>query len=250
MSEGLAVWFGQRFVTLAAGSKRFVLMMIGALAVASVIPMFAQNAELQQKLAVVKQTVAQNKQKLLQYQWIETRQLTLKGEDKPPSQERCQYGPDGQIQRTPISPPPPPPSGGRLKKRIVEKKTEEMKDYLSDVKGLLALYVPPDPQKMEQAYKAGKFSLNPSGSVTNFIFKDYAQPGDQMTLVFDPAKLSVISLSVDTYMGEAKDAVGLQVQMGLLPDGTSHVQQTVLNVVAKKLVVTTTNSNYQKLGAY
>ena len=250
MSEGLGVWLCRRFATTAAGSNRFILMIIAAFTVAATVPVFAQNAELQQKLAVVKQTVAQNKQKLLQYQWIETRQLTLKGEDKPPSQERCQYGPDGQIQRTPISPPPPPPSGGRLKKRIIEKKTDEMKDYLGDVKGLLALYVPPDPQKMEQAYKAGKFSVNPAGPITNFIFKDYAQPGDQMTLVFDPAKLSVISLSVDTYMGEAKDGVGLQVQMGLFPDGTSHVQQTVLNVAAKKLVVTTTNSNYQKLGAY
>jgi hypothetical protein len=248
MSVGLAIGYCQRFVPANIPGKRW--MMIGALAVTTSAPMFAQNAELQQKLAVVKQTVAQNKQKLLQYQWIETRQLTLKGEDKPPSQERCQYGPDGQIQRTPISPPPPPPSGGRLKKRIIEKKTDEMKDYLADVKGLLALYVPPDPQKMEQAYQAGKFSLNPAGPITNFIFKDYAQPGDQMTLVFDPAKLSVISLSVDTYMGEAKDKVGLQVRMGMLPDGTSHVQQTVLNVAAKKVVVTTTNSNYQKLGAY
>ncbi len=123
-----------------------------------------------------------------------------------------------------------------------------MKDYLGDVKGLLSMYVPPDPQKMQQAYQAGKFSLNPTESITNFIFKDYAQPGDQMTLAFDPAKLAVISLTVDTYMGEAKDAVILQVRMALLPDGTSHVQQTVLNVVAKKVVVTTTNSDYQKLG--
>jgi hypothetical protein len=250
MNKGLAVRYWEQFVadTIAAGGKCW--MMIVVLALAATVPMSAQNAELQEKLAVVKKTVAQNKQKLRQYQWIETRQLTLKGEDKPPSQERCQYGPDGQVQRTPISPPPPPPSGGRLKKRIIEKKTEEMKDYLGDVKGLLALYVPPDPQKMEQAYKAGKFSLNPAGGITNFIFKDYAQPGDQMTLSFDPAKLAVVSLNVDTYLGEAKDVVGLQVKMALLPDGTSHVQQTVLNVVAKKVVVTTTNSNYQKLGGY
>jgi hypothetical protein len=224
--------------------------MAGVVILAATVPLAAQNAELQQRLAVVKKTVAQNKQKLRHYQWIETRQLTLKGDDKAPSQERCQYGPDGQVQRTPLTPPPPPPSGGRLKKKIIEKKKEEMKDYLDDVKILLSLYVPPDPQKMEQAYKDGKFSLNPAGHITNFIFKDYAQPGDQMTLSFDPSKSAVVSLAVDTYLGEAKDVVGLQVQMATLPDGTSHVQQTVLNVVAKKVVVTTTNSNYQKLAAY
>ena len=49
-------------------------------------------------------------------------------------------------------------------------------------------------------------------------------------------------------MGDAKDAVTLQVQMASLPDGTGYPQQTVLNASAKELVVTTTNSNYQKLG--
>ena len=51
-------------------------------------------------------------------------------------------------------------------------------------------------------------------------------------------------------MGKTKDAVTLQVQMASLPDGTNHVQQTVLDATAKKLQVMTTNSNYQKLGGY
>jgi hypothetical protein len=39
------------------------------------------------------------------------------------------------------------------------------------------------------------------------------------------------------------------VQMGSLADGTNYEQRTVLNATAKQLVVTTTNSDYQKLGA-
>ena len=83
-------------------------------------------------------------------------------------------------------PPPPPPSGGRLKQRIIEKKEAEMKEYMGEVKVLLGMYVPPDPQKMEQAHQAGNVSLNPAGGVVNLIFANYAQPGDQMTLTFDP----------------------------------------------------------------
>jgi len=49
-------------------------------------------------------------------------------------------------------------------------------------------------------------------------------------------------------MGETKDSVTLQVQMASLPDGTNYVQQTLLDAAAKKLQVTTTNSNYQRLG--
>ena len=83
----------------------------------------------------------------------------------------------------------------------------------------------------------------------NLVFTDYAQPGDKMTLSFDTATKKIAGLSINTYMGKEKDVVTLQVKMGSLPDGTNYEQQTVLNASAKQLVVTTTNSNYQKLGA-
>ncbi len=119
---------------------------------------------------------------------------------------------------------------------------------MGDVKSLLSMYLPPDPQKMEQAKQAGNMSLNPAGGVVNLVFKNYAQPGDQLTLTFDPNARKVVAVSVNTYMGETKDTVTLQAQMASLPDGTNYVQQTVLDATAKKLQVTTTNSNYQKLG--
>ena len=226
------------------------LVIIGAIALVAGGVASAQNGELQQKLAAAKQAAAENKQRLRQYQWTETTQLTLKGDPKPSTQKLCQYGPDGQVQKTPIGPPPEPPSGGRLKQRVIEKKKAEMMDYMDDVKAVLAMYVPPDPERMQQAFQAGKVSLNPAGGVVNLIFTDYAQPGDRMTLVFNPEIKKIVSLSVNTYMGQAKDVVTLQVQMAPLPDGTSYAQQTILTATAKELVVTTTNSNYQKLGGY
>src|SRR5260370_16206582 len=219
----------------------------GAIVFLTVGPAIAQNSELQEKVAAVKQSAAENKLKLQQYQWIETTQLTLKGDPKPASKNLCRYGPDGQVQKNLVSPPPEPPSGGRMKQRIIAKKKEEMTDYMGDVRVLLSQYVPPDPQKMQLAYQAGKVSLNPAGRVVNLIFKDYAQPGDQMTLRFDTAAHKITSLSVNSYLGEAKDAVTLQVQMASLPDGTNYAQQTILNATAKELVVTTTNSNYRHL---
>jgi hypothetical protein len=226
-------------------SKR--LMLAGAVVLVATIPALPQNPELQQKLAAVKAVAAENKQQLRQYQWTETIQLTLKGEAKPPTQNLCQYGPDGQVQKTPIGPPPEQPSGGRMKQKIIAKKKAEMKDYMGEVKGLLSMYVPPDPQRMEQAYQAGKFALNPVPGAVNLVFTDYAQPGDRMTVTFDTNAKKITSLDVNTYMGETKDAVTLHVQMATLPNGPNYAQQTVLNATAKELVVTTTNSNYQKL---
>ena len=226
-----------------------------AVMLSAVVPYLAQTGggsggELQQKMAAVKQSVAENQQKLHQYQWTETTQLTLKGEAKPPRTSMCQYGPDGKVEKTPMGEPPPPPSGGRMKQRIIEKKKEEMQDYMGQVKGLLAKYTPPDPQKMEQAFKAGNASLdpNPAEQTLGIVFKNYAQSGDQMTLSFDTATKKVSSLNVNTYLDDPKDVVTLAVKMSSLPDGTNYVQQTVLDASAKHLQVTTTNSNYQKIG--
>ena len=121
---------------------------------------------------------------------------------------------------------------------------------MGQVKTLLAMYVPPDPQHMQQAFQAGKASLNPDpgAGVTQIVFKDYAQPGDQMTLIFSTAEKKIVALNVNTYMDNPQDTVTLAVQFASLPDSTNYVQQSVLNATAKKLQVTTTSSNYQRLG--
>src|SRR5271163_3493113 len=248
MSHGLAIGCGKQSASRFVLSASTRLVIFAAIALLTGVAAMAQNGEVQQKLAAAKQAAAQNKQRLRQYQWTETTQLTLKGDPKPASQKLCQYGPDGQVQKTPIGAPPPPPSGGRLKQRVVANKKAEMSDYMDDVKALLSMYVPPDPQKMDQAFQMGKASINPNGGIVNLVFRDYAMSGDQMTLTFDPGAKKLISLSVNSFMGNGKDPVTLQVQMASLPDGTNYVQQTILNASAKQLVVTTTNANYQTLG--
>ena len=222
--------------------------MIGGVALAVGFPVAAQDSAAQDRLAMVKQAVAANAQKLHQYQWIETTQLTLNGDARPATQNSCQYSPDGTVQKTLIGPPPQAPSGGPMKRRIIERKQAEMKEYMGQVKGLLAMYLPPDPQKMEQVKQAGNLSVNPVPGALNLIFSNYAQAGDKMTLTFDTTAKKVSSITINTYLGDPQSVVTLQVQMASLPDGTNYSQQTVLNATAKGLVVTTTNANYQKLG--
>ena len=171
-------------------------MIIAVIALVATSPLFAQDSAVQEKLVAVKQAMAANAQKLHQYQWIEITQLTLNGEQKPATQNSCQYGPDGKVLKTPMGPPPAQPSGGPLKKRMIEKKQAEMKDYMGDVKGVLALYLPPDPQKMEQVKQAGNLSVNPAAGAVNLIFKNYVQPGDQLTLTFDTTAKKVSSVNV------------------------------------------------------
>ncbi|MBB5342252.1 hypothetical protein [Tunturibacter empetritectus] len=207
--------------------------------------------DLQTKIAALKQSTAENQQRLHRYRWLETTQLTLKGEAKPATQSMCQYGPDGKVEKAPMGPQQQQaPSGGRFKQRIIAKKKEEMKDYMGQVKILLAMYVPPDPQRMQQAFQEGKVSINPSpdSGIAKIVFKDYAQPGDQMTISFDTADKKISALNVNTYMDEPKDVVTLAVRFASLPDSTNYVQRSVLDATAKKLQVTTTNSGYEPIG--
>jgi hypothetical protein len=215
----------------------------------SAIPAVAQaGSDVQQKLAAVKQSAAENQQKLHKYQWVETTQLTLKGDPKPGTQSLCRYGPDGKVQKTAMgAPQQTAPSGGRIKQRIVARKKEEMQDYMGGVKTVIGMYVPPDPQRMQQAFQSQKVSLNSTvgSGVAQVVFKDYAQPGDQMTISFNTASKKIEALNVKTYMDNPKDGVTLAVTFASLPDGTNYVQQSVLDATAKQLQVTTTSSNYQ-----
>ena len=232
--------------------EELVLLMIAIALPAAASAQAGAGGDKSQLLQKLKESAAENRQKLRQYSWLETQQVTLKGEAKPPRAFNSQYGPDGRVQKTPLGPPPQPQGGqgGKFKQRIVAKKTEEMKDYMQEVQGVVSLYVPPDPQRMQQAYQAGNVSINSTlgSNQAQLVFKNYAQPGDQMTIGFDSRSRKIQSLNVNTYLNDAKNAITLAVQFASLPDGTNYPQQTVLDAKAKQLQVTTTNSNYAKLG--
>ena len=208
------------------------------------------NPELQQKFAALKQSAAANQQKLHKYQWTEIQQVTYKGDQKPQQQFMCQYGPDGKVQKFPMG-PQQQPSGGRLKQRMIEKKKDQMEQYMGQVKSLLAAYVPPNPAKMQESAQAGKIALSrdPAAGLVNFTFTDYVQPGDKMVVAFDTTSKKIANLNVNTYMGQEKDAVTLMVDFSSLPDGTNYAEKTTLNVAAKQMVVTTINTNYHPFGA-
>jgi hypothetical protein len=227
----------------------FTLLLVTAATAVAQMAGGASNPELQQKLMALKQSAAENKQKLHQYQWTETQQITLKGEQKPERVFQCSYGPNGQVQKIPMGAQQAPPDKRGLRGRVVEKKTDEMKEYMQQVQSLLSMYVPPNPQLIQQAMQKQNVSINKTmgSNLTQLVFKNYAKDGDQMTLGFDAAAKKIATINVNTYMDNPKDAVTLAVTMASLPDGTNYAQQTVLNATAKQIQVTTSNSNYAKI---
>jgi len=225
-------------------------LMFGALLVGQPTP----DAK-QEKIAALKESLAKNQAQLKQYAWTENTQIALKGEVKKQEQKQCQYGPDGKVQKIPMEAAAQPQQqqgggrrGGRLKKEVVEKKVGEMKDYMGRVAALVHEYVPPDPQKIQAAQAAGNVAVTPAQPVSSIAIKNYLKQGDILTIGFDTVAKKIVTYNVDTYLDNPKDdVVKLAVNFASLPDGTNHVQRSVLDATGKKIEVTVTNSDYKKL---
>jgi hypothetical protein len=214
--------------------------------------------DMQEKVAALKQSIAQNQAALRRYTWTESTEISLKGEVKKREQNQCHYGPDGKVVKTPIQSGDQAQQqqqaeggrrGGRLKESIVEHKVGELKDYMEQVAALIHQYVPPDSQRIQGAVEAGNVSIQPSQGVSTITIKNYLKPGDSVALNFDPSAKKIRSYNVQTFLNDKKDdPITLNVTFASLPDGINYPQQTVLDAPSKKIQVKVTNSGYAKTG--
>jgi hypothetical protein len=209
----------------------------------------AQSPEVQQRVAALKQTVARDQQSIRQYEWIETTVISLKGEDKSRQQKRCYYGADGGLQKVTVDASPPPAQKRGVRGRIIARKTEELTDYMKQAVALVKSYVPPDPARIQAVKDSGKVSLDlpGAGKGLRVNFRDYAKPGDVLTVEVDPSTNRVMGLTVATYLADAKDTVTLNVNFSSLQDGTGYPATEILVATAKSLSVNITNTGYRKL---
>jgi hypothetical protein len=208
----------------------------------------SQSQDVQQRVAALKQSVARDQQNIRQYEWIETTVISLKGEEKSRQQKRCYYGAEGSLQKVTVDASPPAAKKRGLRGRVIEKKKEELTDYMKQAVALVKTYVPPDPARIQAVKDAGKVSLDlpGGGHGARVNLRDYAKPGDVLSVEVDPASNRVMGLTVATYLDDVKDAVTLDVRFSSLQDGTGYPATEALVAKAKNLSVNVTNSGYRK----
>jgi len=206
----------------------------------------------EQRVAALKQNLAESQKRIRQYEWIETTIVSLKGEEKARKQQRAYYGADGKLQKLPVGNEPQQQQqqagrgrGGRLKQKVVENKKEEMQDYMERASNLIHMYVPPSPERIQSAKDAGRMAIRPGaqGRVT-LEFSDYLLAGDRLNIDVDGAANRLLGLSVATYLDKPEDKVTLNVRMGSLSDGTGFTEQTTLEATAQNIRVVIQNSGH------
>jgi len=198
--------------------------------------------------AAAEETAARNQAALRQYTWIQTTQISLKGEVKATKVESVLYGPDGQQQKTVISAPQPKKEPG-LRGRIEAHEEDELKNTLESASVLVQSYVPPVPQKLQAAVAAGNMQIltaQPGQAI--LAFSNYQLPGDSLTLTMNLEPRVMQTIDVSTWMGSPDKPVTLVVQMQQLPDGTNYPQLSTLTIPSKNIQVMVNNSDFQKVG--
>jgi hypothetical protein len=188
--------------------------------------------EVQQRLAAVKTSMRRSQAALKRYSWTESVEVSVKGKVKNVQQKECRYGAGGKLVETPMA-----ATGG-------SKLDNDLRDYLDRAGSVIRRYVPPEPQAMEAALAAGKASVNSeSGTLT---FTDYAKPGDHVELAYDKATNRIRTWEVTTYLNDPNDRIDLNAQFATLPDGTSYLDQYVLEARAKQIRIKTANFGHTK----
>ena len=230
-----------KFITLT--TLIAVLLTCGGIGLAQ-----AQQPSVPERVAALKASLAASQLVLRQYEWIETTVVSLKGEEKSRKQERCYYGADGGLQKVPVTATPAPEKKRGLRGRIIEKKTEELTDYMKNAVSLVKTYVPPNPAKVQAAKDAGKVTIEvlEPGKRARLNFRDYEKAGDNLGVEVNLVNNHALGVKVSTYLDDAKDAVTLDARMGQLNDGTTYASGITLDAKAKNLTVTVQNSGYRK----
>ena len=224
----------------------------GALLVSLASAAVAQDSATspQDRVEIVKQSLVASKAALKQYEWIETVALSLSGEEKVSQQNTCYYGAEGGLQKVPVAASAKEEKKRGLKGRAIESKKAELQASLKAAVGLLQQYAPLDPAKIQAAKAAGNISVSlpaADGSV-KLTIKNYLKPGDEVGVELDPARNTLKTVSIASFVEQGKDKspVSAMVSYAALADGTAYPAKESLDIPAQKLNVGITNSGYKK----
>lgn len=232
-------------------TRHAVLPSAGLLLAAAIA--FAQTAQTTaeptpaQRAEAIKASLATSATLLKPYEWIETTKVSLNGEVKSTTQDRCYRGDDGTLQKVPVGTAPAADPKRGLRGKIVADKKAEMTDYMKQVVALVKGYVPPDPALLKACVDGGRTSVDilDPGKKVRVNFKDYKQKGDVLGIELNTVNNQLLGANVSTYLTNASDAVGLVVTFATLPNGATYASETVLTAQAKGITVDVTNTGYR-----
>lgn len=211
----------------------------------------ARGEEPREKVAAIKASLANSQAALRKYEWIETTVISIKDEEKARTVKRCYYGEDGKVQKVPLAAPPEEAAAPKrgLRGRIVEKKKEELTEYMKEAVELVKAYVPPEADRLRASEAEGKLAIQPlpGGGKARLTFKDYLKKDDSLGIDLDTKDNRLAGLEVATYMDSDKEPVTMTARFDTMQAGIVYPAKIVLDAKGKHLNVAIENSGYRKV---
>jgi hypothetical protein len=207
-------------------------------------PASAQST-LQRNISQVKSSIAKNQQMLALYTWEQQETVSVRGDVKKQALYQVQLGADGKPVKVDIS---QTQSSNRRQWGIRHRISQNYIDYGKQIAALAGSYAQPDPGRLQQLYGQGQVSVKYAGTpgVYSLVVRNYAKPGDVVTLTFAKAQRALLGIQVASYLDGPSAVVTMSAAFSKLPDGTNHVSVINIDGQSKSLTIQESNVNYQR----
>jgi hypothetical protein len=195
-------------------------------------------------------TIAENSKKLKQYTYTQKTQVYFKGELRTTKMSQVHFDPTtGEKVVVPMdmgdaAQQPEQGRGGRLRERIVEKKRDEMKEYVERLVGLMHQYLPPNPDRIKAAMPRAQMTPPAGGGDAKIALSDYLKPGDTVTFSMNLQAKKLDQIAINSSLDS--DPVSFIVDFARLADDTNYPSMTNIKSEAKGLEIRVTTSDYHK----
>jgi len=208
---------------------------------------FAQ-ADIDETVAMIRKNLADSKQKIREYEWIETITVFKDGEQKSLKQNQCYYSVDGKLTKVETGATTVAKTPGGIRGKIAANKKEEMTEYMKKAIAKIQDYLPPDPDKIQKIFASGAASVQvlEPGKKFRLNFPDYIEKGDLLSISLDKENQKIMAVAVTTSVEDPSEKVVFNVNYKDLPDGTQYEATTTLDAQAKGVKIVIENSGFRK----
>jgi hypothetical protein len=207
---------------------------------------FAQG-DIKEDIGMIKKNLSDSKNKMKTYEWIETTVVFVDGEQKSTIQKQCYYAVDGKLTKIETGGSTQSKTPGGVRGKIAKNKKEDMVEYAQAAAAKVHTYLPPNPEKIQSIFNAGKVNIQILEPQKKFKlnFPDYNEAGDILAISLDKSNQKLMAIDVTTTVEDPKEKLTFNATLGNLPDGTQYTEKVTLNAPEKDLKIVITNSGYK-----
>jgi hypothetical protein len=204
----------------------------------------AQSTDMKAMAQQFGQSAKANAAALKMYAWTMRVEITLKGEPKPAKLFAMRFDADGKVEKTQLTADAPQQKQRGLKGRIIEKKTEEFKEWAGDLVDICKGYLAPSPALL-QSFFAKVLTAQAPGGFVQLYAEDLIAPGDKLVYEIDPKTQAINRVLFHATLDG--DPIDGEVKMAAVPGGAPTYASTVtVNAPAKHLTAKIENYGYTR----